>query len=106
LVNEILVSIVICITVLANCLAARAERTPQDEPPPPSGEYFLRTWVEYKSSSGKYKIKFPKTPREYSEVQGGNEGQSTVYIAEHKGLLLYVTSLLPHLTVLTFKRQA
>ncbi|HEV2835402.1 MAG TPA: hypothetical protein VGW58_08800, partial [Pyrinomonadaceae bacterium] len=74
------------------CFGSLSQSNRRDDPPPPSDEYFLRTWVEYSAPSGKYKIKFPKTPREYSEIQEGIGGQSTVYVAEYKGVLLYVTT--------------
>ena len=82
----------IFLLLLASGLTAFAQTNSQDEPPPPAKEYFPKTWVEYKSQAGKYKIKFPETPRESSETQQGSDGPATVYIAEHKGLLLYVAT--------------
>ena len=82
----------ILLLLFASGLTAFAQTNRQDEPPPPSNEYFPKTWVEYKSQAGKFKIKFPQTPRESSETQEGSAGPSTVYIAEHKGLLLYVAT--------------
>jgi hypothetical protein len=78
------------LVIITSCSALLAQRNQQEDPPSPSNEYFIQKWVEYNSGPGRFKVKFPKTPREYSELQGG--GQSTVYFAEHKGLLLYVTS--------------
>jgi len=82
----------IFLLLFASGLTALAQTNRQDEPPPPSNEYFPKTWVDYKSREGKFKIKFPQTPRESSETQEGSAGPSTVYIAEHKGLLLYVAT--------------
>ena len=84
--------VTIFLLLFASGLAASAQTNNQGEPPPPSPEYFPRTWVEYKPQGGKYKIKFPQTPRESSETQQGKDGPATVYIAEHKGLLLYVAT--------------
>ena len=84
--------IAIFLLVLTNCSVSVARSSGQDEPPPPANEYFPKTWVEYRSREGKFKIKFPKTPHESSETQEGDGGPSTVYIAEHKGLLLYVST--------------
>jgi hypothetical protein len=68
--------------------AALGQTTPQPgPPPPPSDEYFPQRWVDY-SSTGKFKIRFPKPPREYTERQQ----DATVYVAEYKGLLLYVAT--------------
>ncbi len=70
-----------------------AQTKPAAGPPPLADEYFPQKWVEYISDSGKFKIKFPGKPREYSEIQHGMGGQSTVHVAEHQGgLLLYVTT--------------
>ena len=82
----------IFLLMFACSLTAVAQTSSQDEPPPPSNEYFPKTWVEYKPQGGKFKIKFPQTPRESSETQQGSAGAATVYIAEHKGLLLYVAT--------------
>lgn len=82
----------IFLLLFASGLAASAQTTNSDEPPPPSNEYFPKTWVEYKSQAGKFKIKFPQAPRESSETQEGSAGPATVYIAEHKGILLYVAT--------------
>lgn len=84
--------VAIFLLLFASGLAAVAQTNNPDEPPPPAPEYFPKTWVEYKSQAGKYKIKFPQTPRESSETQEGSAGPATVYIAEHKGLLLYVAT--------------
>jgi hypothetical protein len=64
------------------------QTNPQEAPPPPSDEYFPSKWIQYSSEPGRFKIKFPKTPRESSETQE----QTKVYIFEHKGLLLYVAT--------------
>lgn len=88
-------SFLFCLLILTSYSVCNAQTSPSDNPkppPPPSKEYFPNTWQEYVSDSGKFKIKFPKMPREYSEVQEGAGGKSTVYIAEHKGLLYYVTT--------------
>lgn len=82
----------IFLLLLASGLTALAQTNSQGEPPPPSNEYFPKTWVEYKPRDGKFKIKFPETPRESSETQEGSAGPATVYIAEHKGILLYVAT--------------
>lgn len=78
--------------VLTGCAACMAQKKEIVEPPPPSDEYFPQKWINHVSNSGKFKIKFPKKPREYSDVQNGPGGRSTVFFAEHKGLLLYVAS--------------
>jgi hypothetical protein len=82
----------IFLLLFASSLTAVAQTNSQGDPPPPSNEYFPKTWVEYKPQGGKFKIKFPQTPRESSETQQGDAGAATVYIAEHKGLLLYVAT--------------
>lgn len=71
---------------------AQTKQTDVPPPPPPSREYSTNSWVQYVSDGGKFKIKFPGKPREYSEMQNGPGGRSTVYLAEHNGLLLYVAS--------------
>ena len=82
----------IYLLLLTSGSACIAQKNQSVDPPPPSAEYSSQTWVEYVSDAGKFKIKFPQKPRESSEVQNGIGGQSTVYVAEHKGLLLYVTT--------------
>jgi hypothetical protein len=89
---KISVWLAICLVVVASFSVSFAQGSGQDDPPAPASEYFPKTWVEYQSRAGKFKIKFPKTPQESSETQEGNGGPSTVYIAQHKGLLLYVST--------------
>lgn len=72
--------------------ACKAQTNQTEDPPSPSNEYFPDKWHDYVSNGGKFRIKFPKIPRESSEIQEGAGGKSTVYIAEHKGILYYVTT--------------
>lgn len=89
-------SLPLCALLLLSWFACAAQQNPTagppPPPPPPADEYFPQKWVKYVSESGNFKIKFPKSPREYFEIQNGLNGQATVYIAEYKGLLLYVAS--------------
>ena len=82
----------VILLTLASCSASYAQIRGQGDPPPPANEYFPKTWVEYRPREGRFKINFPETPNESSEIQQGEGGPSTVYIAEHKGILLYVTT--------------
>jgi hypothetical protein len=77
---------------VTTCSAVMAQAKPDDGPPAPSTEYSLQQWVDYSSVPGRYKTKFPKSPRESTQVQGDVGRQSTVYITEHQGILLYVTT--------------
>ena len=77
----------VCLLLLAACSASMAQ-TQTD----PSDESNPHKWVSYVSEAGKFKIKFPAKPTESSEVQEGEGGPSNVYLAEYKGLLLYVTT--------------
>jgi hypothetical protein len=89
---KLTINFLLCLLMLISYSACQAQTNQSDNPPPPSNEYFPQKWFEYVSDSGKFKIKFPKKPNESSQIQNGIGGESTVYISEYKGLLLYVTT--------------
>lgn len=80
-------SLLFFLILLMGSSAALGQTTAQSDPPSPSDEYSTQRWVDY-NSAGKFKIRFPKTPRESTERQQ----DATVYVAEHKGLLRYVAT--------------
>ena len=71
--------------LVAASYAAPAQLPP---PPPPAKDYFPGTWDEYTSRAGKFRIRFPKQPRESVGTQEG----LAVYTLEHEGLLSYRAS--------------
>ena len=60
----------------------------QEPPPPPAKDYFPNTWDEFSSASGKFRIRFPKEPRETTSTQGDMQ----VHYMEYKGLIHYRVS--------------
>lgn len=79
---------------LAVSTAASAQDPPP--PPPPVKDYFPDKWDEYTSREGKFRIRFPKEPREFARTQGQFEVRSL----EHKGLLHYRVSYVDYKTPL------
>lgn len=84
-------AVLLFLFVVATSSTSLAQKN-QANATPPSDEYNPQKWVSYVSELGKFKIKFPAEPHESSEVQQGENGPSTVHIAEHKGLLYYATT--------------
>ena len=71
-----------------------AQGPPPPPPPPPAKDYFPDKWDEYTSETGKFRIRFPKEPRESVNTQG----QLEVHSLEHKGLLHYQVSYVDYKT--------
>jgi hypothetical protein len=74
--------------------SASAQGPPPPPPPPPAKDYFPDKWDEYASAAGKFRIRFPKEPRESVNMQG----QLEVHSLEHKGLLHYRVSYVDYKT--------
>jgi hypothetical protein len=66
------------------------------DPPPPAKDYFPDKWDEYTSQAGKFRIRFPKQPREAVRTQG----QFEVHTLEYKGLLEYRVSYVDYKTLI------
>jgi hypothetical protein len=63
-------------------------------PPAPANDYFPKTWNEYSSKTGKFRIRFPKQPQESVSMQGDFEVSSLRY----KGLIDYSASSVDYKT--------
>ncbi|HEX8772923.1 MAG TPA: hypothetical protein VF735_04910 [Pyrinomonadaceae bacterium] len=73
---------------------AQAQAPPPPPPPPPAKDYFPDKWDEYTSQDGKFRIRFPKEPREDVTPSGRFEQHSL----EYKGLLTYRVSYVDYKT--------
>ncbi|HYG81507.1 MAG TPA: hypothetical protein VD861_14015 [Pyrinomonadaceae bacterium] len=86
IINYLLTASLLSALYVMACAAVRA----QDPlpPPPPAKDYFPDKWDEFSSAGGKFRVRFPKEPREATSKQGDME----VHSLEHKGLLHYRVS--------------
>jgi len=59
---------IVFVWLIATPIAIQA----QEMPPPPAPDYFPKTWKEFISTEGGFRVRFPGAPKEETEVKPGN----------------------------------
>ena len=62
---------IVFVWLIATPSAFQAQEMPA--PPPPAPDYFPRTWKEFISTEGGFRVCFPGAPKEETQVKPGNE---------------------------------
>ena len=67
-------------------LGQQSSSPPPPPPPPPAVDYFPDRWVEFVSPEGRFKAKFPKTPKLTAEEFKQGDIKATVHTIQYQGL--------------------